>query len=133
MNKEEILKLPAGYDLDLLIAEKIMGWKWFHHEEASYFRRNDYSDYLIIVDKTIGEMNVFNYPLTKYSLEINSAWEVVNKLIYSGYRFDLNLVGGGVWMATFSHPQNGGAKAEAESVPLAICRAALYLKESEEK
>lgn len=132
MNKEEILKLPAGFDLDLLIAEKIMGWKWFHHEEASYFRRNDYSDYLIIVDKTTGKMNVFNYPLTKYSLDIDAAWQVVNRLFHSGYKFSLNNLAEGSWTASFSHPRNGGAEVQAESVPLAICRAALYLKECEE-
>ena len=29
MTKEEIMKLEVGREMDALVAEKIIGWKWF--------------------------------------------------------------------------------------------------------
>jgi hypothetical protein len=117
MNKEELLNMQAGYEMDLLVAEKLMGWKWFHYEEASYFRRNDVFDYVIIVDKLRGQTCVFNNSLPKFSTEISAAWEVIEKLGLTD--FSIEKVGDHYCVNLVIE------SACAETAPLAICRAAL--------
>jgi len=129
MTREEILKLEAGPELDRLVAEKVIGW-----EEGKDF---DCS----------GEGTLIHYPfrnrvLSKKwspSTDIAAAWEVVRRV------FELKPTLGFVLFTDIS----GHCRAafydileyidqvvpvseidDAETVPLAICRAALLAVEA---
>jgi len=117
MTREQILALPPGRELDALVAEKVMGQKlplgpseearsvgpWFHGEGAV---------------------------CPSYSTDIAAAWQVVEKFQqtglavfsfwtgqYPGYTANLNCeTADGKWRYF---------TADADTAPLAICRAAL--------
>lgn len=53
MNREQVLAMKPGRELDLLIAEKIIGW---------------------------GKYEALNYIPNKYSTDIAAAWEIAKKI-----------------------------------------------------
>ena len=142
MSRDEILNMPAGRQLDALIAEKVMGWEAIRVDyfgEDSSPRQNELEewmakneldsigDYFIDVDKNFWVEDNDWQPST----DIHAAWEVVEKMRNNKYEPCVN---GecwtpiehrmGLWQADF---QNGGPchSARADTAPLAICRAAL--------
>ena len=131
MTPEDIDKLEACRELDALIAEKVMGWKWFigvaNLGSGPKYRYLDeprvWNPPRVEWDgKT--EMPV-NHPIIDtqrhpdYSSDIAAAWEVVEK--YKGW-------GSGVQVRIvnrFAQALILEQHSQADTVPLAICRAAL--------
>lgn len=65
MNKEEILAMEAGEALDLLIGINIFNWKPIDTEEGCY-------------EEPDGTTKVVEF--NKYSTDISTAWQVVEKM-----------------------------------------------------
>jgi len=112
MNYDE---MPAGREMDVLIAEKVMGWKWDSRDEVFYDQEGR------------SRVDIFN----RFSSEIEYAWMVVEKIIAMSYTV---LVSNGkhspprqTWHCIITIiPQQGGYRdGYADTAPLAICRAAL--------
>lgn len=125
--------LPAGRELDALVAEKVMGLcierAWY---DARGYRLPDPHDPEIpcheIYYAPRGAANFGTLEIPHYSRDIEAAWEVVEKLTE---RFSV-LVGqfhrGGTACKLTSWEIDGEmihANMLAEAAPLAICRAAL--------
>jgi len=106
MTRNEILNMPAGREMDALIAKEVFGldvkhdWHWQHTTQA-------------------------------YTTEIGAAWKVVDKLV----RFSITIESfpKGVLCRFFGAGQTtaGDAVGWADTAPLAICRAALLAVEAE--
>jgi hypothetical protein len=90
MTREEILNMPAGREMDALIAEKVIDPDWVKLKNLC----------------------------PHYSTDIAAAWELVEKMKYfTLYRGD------GYWECEYSGQYLESI--DAETAPLAICRAAL--------
>ena len=121
--------MPAGREMDALVAEKVMGLPGM----------------VLGADTrcpiTGGEMRMgvsrawcfdchewHHSPYKEYSIDISAAWEVVEKMRANGCGFSTSDYGGfrKGWSVTF-YNRHGDAPAtyEAETLPIAICRAAL--------
>ena len=121
MNTPDIDTLPAGPELDALIAEKVMGWEWNIRNGQCYAEHwcSNAADC---------------WPEWSPSTDITAAWEVVEKLRNwpnGHYWLSLSQIAGvrGEWRSGFSY---GGMAVNhspkfvvADTAPLAICRAAL--------
>lgn len=108
MNREQIENMPAGRKMDNLIAEHV-----FRLEKPAY--PND--DKFIYMEGSLGYYR-FASP---YSTDISAAWQVVEKMREKS----------GVVLSDFlnndwsCHFVDAGKEIVAETLPLAICRAAL--------
>ena len=102
MTKEEILSMKSGIELNMKVAEKIMG-------------------YQVILDKTFGDMerytdsegNSVYRPLQNYSEDMLAARQVLERI--KALNLEVNPVGNG----------SGELKDTSELTPEAICKAAL--------
>lgn len=126
LTREAILAMPAGPEMDALVAEMVMEWRF----------RTDF-DYSPPVDFWDGPGVVREIALWRPSTDIAAAWEVVEKLRADGYCFNIDacepkqaiepLVG----FMRDGHHINDHYQADRRDwrafgpVPLAICRAAL--------
>lgn len=119
--KVDITSLPAGRELDALVAEKVMGWKW----GAEYktvdgnpvgWWEEPGSERLHWGCYKLGEMPP---TVPYYSTEIKDAWEVVER-----FKRDERQVQIGRHGQSWSVGLGGGWGFD-ESAPLAIVRAAL--------
>jgi len=107
MNREDILNMPEGRELDALVAEKIFGITKKHWD--------------------------FEFTLRHYSTDISAAWEVVEKMCdgdknkFMIYRFGFGPKKPKIrWRVSWGQGwENLLSYCDAESAPLAICRAAL--------
>lgn len=109
-------QLPAGRELDALIAEKVMGGVSRHPEW--YWLRSGTAPEVPDLPTPKGRPAIFCGP--GFSTDIAAAWNVVERL-KARYRFELVHRGGDrPWVAVF-----GTWRATADTAPLAICRAAL--------
>ena len=102
MTNKEIDKMEAGRKMDMLVAEKVMGWKRHGTDIAA--------------------SNPF-----PYSTSISAAWEVVEKMEKDGFNFFIESCKPAYdWWAQFA-PRNKDTEfhSEAPTASLAICRAAL--------
>ena len=135
MNTPDIDTLPAGPDLDALVAEKVMGWTlgdphWIH----GYMMHG-----MVEVRTWLGSETEDGAKSEGWSPSTNiaAAWEVVEKLSQSGVDFYLERdpYGRTHW-ARFNDTTQGTynkegcedkrlGDADAPTAPLAICRAAL--------
>jgi hypothetical protein len=127
MTREEILNMPAGREMDALIAKKVMGWS---ADPEGYWldRKNEYADTgwgLFKQDETK------NHPACKEynpSADIRAAWEIVVAMEEKDIWFELaNVVPNSdpiVYEAKFIGGRDGAYACE-DTAPLAICRAAL--------
>lgn len=101
--------LPAGPELDRLIAEKVMGWE---HDGLGY---------------SIDCGKDYRHPFNP-SINIAHAWEVVEKLDIVDHEFTL-LNSEGIWECGWRHYRLGfdsdWERSDSATAPLAICRAAL--------
>ena len=105
MTPQEIDNMQAGRELDALVSEKVMGIKW-----PGVFWDGD------------PDSHFFNR--RAYSTDIAAAWQVVEKLKERGFGFWLT-ASGDCWFED-SNGWRITSKADgSNSVPLAICRAAL--------
>ncbi len=136
MTRDEILNMPAGREMDTLMAEKVMGLKLWHGDPAGFdFAEN--IDYWRADVRNSDDELCLRCP--RYSTDIVAAWLVVEKFgfsiikvdegwmvgIFDGYCDDSNnggcvdgYVGGDAWS---TYRKIGLAPA----APLAICRASL--------
>jgi hypothetical protein len=117
MTRDEILNMPAGYEMNKLIAEHIFGMRIEeNHGLAGGF-------YWVGNGVQFGDMRVQNVP--DYSTDIEAAWKVVEKMV----RFSITIESfpKGVLCRFFGAGQTtaGDAVGWADTAPLAICRAAL--------
>jgi hypothetical protein len=133
--------LPAGRELDALIAEKVMGYRWLTKwmgEPGEYLESPD--GFLAGWRRSDGGITghldgvAKNTVLRPYSTDIAAAWEVVEKITSSG-----RLMGGvtkrlnGKYSALVSEQLGGGVfvmSDDVDTAPLAICRAALKAVET---
>jgi len=137
MTKEEIMAMPAGREMDALVAEKVMGadlaklW-WFDDEEdvclgLCYFhideaRNCGWLDNGKSADEC-RESRTYREICPAYSTDIAAAWEVFK---FFGVQGAVYFSGTDWWCEI--QPEVGGEYAkspEEVSAPLAICRAAL--------
>ena len=122
MTRDEILNMPAGEEIDKLVAEKVMGW---HIVEIRDGGRNQFVDsdghYQHIVSRYdyYEDGEDFNTICWHPSESILWAWEVVEKLKEYSLWIDLNASPDGYQVGFADY------FVFAESAPLAICRAAL--------
>lgn len=109
MTRDEILNMPAGFKMDILIAEKVFDYP----EEV--IRNNGF--------KKDGDWMVGT--IKPYSTDIAAAWEVVDKAYITSLRRVVNNEPDtpALWQAfIYADPNLSGI---ASTAPLAICRAAL--------
>jgi len=99
----------ASRELDLLVAEKVMGQKFDFNPWKGEMPKNNGEAYGIVLP---------------YSTDIFAAWKVVEKMISEGLYLDLR--GLTAFTCNFGHPMQ--LPREATSAPLAICIAALRAK-----
>lgn len=127
MTPEEIDKLEAGRELDALVAEKVMGWRWVHHMDRTFIQSPEQVaryklEYLLPIG-SVRDITPAHAGLLKYSTSISAAWEIVTKLKIGllPNTCDDN------WGA-FVVPLTPEGYSYGNTAPLAICRAALKAK-----
>jgi len=139
LTQEQVQKLSAGRDLDLLIAEKVLGWRWWYIPLARvrvlYPPDEQLAWMTTPADGTepIGAATRFLWP-PKYSTDVALAFSVVEAmssygcgLVLEDWRNESELY---PWAAYFGLPDGGtSAQGVADTAPLAICRAALLVPE----
>ncbi len=124
--------MKAGHEMDVLIAEKVMGWhKFIDHSYSEnnvmwYAVENGYASYQDAVD-TFGSCVGWSP-----STELDDAWRVAEKVLAMDIGIDVSrMPNSKLWHAALYRMDDGEymAKAddmvEAETAPLAICLAAL--------
>ena len=158
------MKLAAGRELDALVAEKVMGWKWWKYPAPNRKQRlltiiappvkdgrgfanhidriwqpSDcltprFSDWDSIMWSDDG-FEIWQRGLPHYSTDIAAAWQVVEKLLeilpQGGIHIEhLDYQGWSVSMC-FKKAEGGwDGWVDAETIPLAICLAALAAAEA---
>ena len=132
MTRDEMLAMKAGRELDALVAEKVMGWRSTKGWEdcwatgaGPYYWPGD------------GRMPVGH---AAFSTDIAPAWKVMEKMVENGYCPAILSDDNGHWALSLDGWQNvpDGDEPQditttflveaalwADTVPLAICRAAL--------
>lgn len=129
-------RMPAGRELDALVAEKVMGRRWFTFIRDSYlldpgaaasicFRGSSWTEGKHAQwDSECGILTDLKFQrVPDYSTDIAAAWEVVLKMCADGTPPTLNAVFGG-WHCSF-RGHYATIKNDPRSAPLAICSAAL--------
>ena len=118
MTRDKILAMPAGPDLDALVAAKVMGWA----------RKGPYLVPLELTARLLEAHQVPDVPC--YSTDITAAWRVVEKMKDDGDVF-IEWWRDGEW--TVARKPLGfrgeGDVISAPTAPLAICRSALLAVE----
>ena len=130
MQRDEILSMEAGRELDALVAERVMGWG-----DISLHPMMD-SDWwgmpsgpATAIQGAVGWLYTHE-KVPNYSTDIAAAWEVVEAVRGRGWSLSLGegMSGYGdavVWMVDFYKGNRICLSANGPDVPLAICRAAL--------
>lgn len=129
--------LPAGPELDALVAEWVLGWQWVQGNVTCKpdwrWERPDgsYDRYVIFHDPN--PANSWPRPLSKEALPplASSTWEgmgqVVEAMEARGFCLHLERrYSGGPYVAWFSPPC---VQVESATAPLAVCGAALVVLE----
>jgi len=123
MTRDEILSMPAGRELDALIAEKVMKITPEKCDFPVFTDKRDWVDpgeYFVNVPGSVTE-------LPRYSTDIAATWEVVERLTKPTSFPDIDIdllttVRGWLFVIKYDIAVH---RANAETAPLAICRAAL--------
>jgi len=109
MTRDEILAMPSGREMDVLIAKKLDLFRK-HPKQGDYF---------------LTENHIHIGYVPQFSTDISAAWEVVDKF----YSMTLDKYSDGsewrVYLVTERDGKNVDAHAVADTAALAICRAAL--------
>jgi len=114
----DIREMKAGNELNKLIAEKVMGWSYYHrcpdgYEDCLHWHTETG------IDK--------GYKCPDYSGDISAAWKVVEKMRANGNEFYQRSTGNNEWLAQFKFHYGSGYI--AKTAPEAICKAALLAME----
>jgi len=142
MTKDEIMALEAGRELDVLVAET-MGWVWLrfkpsHKKDVGFVRKPYPPDSWEAAHKSRANgdeplSRLWDYNMPHYSTGVAAAWGVVEKLTPLKFGFNLAIESPpgpqGDWEALFYNGASHNFYAYADTVPLAICRAALSISE----
>lgn len=126
LTKEQIEQMPAGVELNNLVAEHVLGFVWAHNKRYAFLRPANQVDDLV-------EANYASYgkhpegnnigPDDSYSTDIAAACEVVDN--HPG-AFALVKTEEGTYEAKAYAPgEDEFVPVTAGTAPLAICRAAL--------
>lgn len=121
LTREEIMHMPAGREMDALIATQVFG-----HEVK---RDTVLTTFVPFRVDTVEWSEGFT-TLAHYSTDIEAAWEVIEELTRDHYDFDVWSETDSIWCEIF---KGVSATANAKTAPLAICRAALLLKNSDNR
>ena len=109
-----VCDMPAGPEMDLLIATKVMGWgDCVEHHPMGWI--------------LVGPYHV---GMWSPSTEIQKAWEVVKKMNGNGYIVRINSGPDSAMCRIIDSNGDGIASNFCETAPLAICRAALLAVQS---
>jgi hypothetical protein len=104
----------AGRELDAEVAEKVFGyWDVCMYDGELVHGENN--------------MNGWPVPTPRYSKSMDEAWSIVHKLRCEGVDVQIDSYGLDGWRVCLSPPDAKYAFAEANTAPLAICKAALKL------
>ena len=113
MNREEILNMPAGREMDALVAEKVMGFIKLQFPGLPKYQ------------KPTKDGVVPLYYVPNFSTDISAAWEVVEQVTKKSKFTVIEIRGGNeLYQVAFWYPLKDSWHAEG-LLPLAICRAAL--------
>lgn len=125
MTRDEILNMPAGREMDVLIAEDIMGLKLWYGDPTGFNITENITYWQTEYVDNDGEYCV---TCPRYSTNISAAWEVMERLkiitkvagtntirIYPTLGIGVNIMG-------LNEPEEWIV---ADTASLAICRAAL--------
>jgi hypothetical protein len=134
MTRDEILNMPAGSEMDALVAEKVMGWHivadkdgWRHWDNVDGY----YSSGILQCDGDNEDEEDFHIIHWHPSESILWAWEVVEKFVstaergYAKWQVVIHSDGMERWIADFKDDPLHTTNCSAPTAPLAICRAAL--------
>lgn len=134
MTKEEILNMKPGREFDMLVAEKVLGWRRIEGPHYDYNGPCEYGDVLIPPDISEDEAFAMMPPKGKvplgyfvterYSTNISAAWEILEKFP----RFEIEKNGDGIWCVLMDEKWKRFV-GYGETAPEAICKAALLAKE----
>ena len=132
--------LKAGRELDVMVAEKVMGWNWYpvtedqvYYSEEARKRGGFWRDGIVSVGCTTPDGSP-NCPA--YSTDIAAAWEVVEHMQRTHWRCAFSLFGPDeegpwtkCWRACFSKKWAVSPDSDdiivCDTAPHAICLAAL--------
>ncbi len=135
----KVSEMPAGQAMNLLVAEKVMGWTWIQPPQWDYngplpeqgliLAPPGFEDQMLRTGWRWPPKGVIpaNFLLNiNYSFIIGDAWEVVQKMTRGDKVVRINTDSGRTMCRIISAAGDGIASDLAESAPLAICRAALH-------
>lgn len=123
MTREEILAMKPGRELDILVAEKVLGWQWVHGVSLKALYSPSGHKGAIVWDN--GPRWDFD-ALPRYSTDIAAAMEVLETMLPSPL----------IWREHEREPHGWhvrlrtkhyhlGAEIVCETLPEAICKASL--------
>jgi hypothetical protein len=127
-------KLEAGRALDAEVAEKVMGFRWRIPRGMSDALLDSPYGIPCALRRTDGELRDSTV-LPDYSTNIAAAWLVWQRLSGPVRRLALREDGGGTFTVEVWDMEEDGswtclAEEEADTAPLAICRAALAISDT---
>ena len=135
MNREGITRLEPGRELDRLVAERVMGWRLWESSRPIHWAEERDGCYIHTGWNVNGLAH--SRPVWSPSTDITAAWAVVEHLLRRGLFLDIyspRQNGAPDWLEDLDRwvvvicdwkHEAGLARAEAETLPLAICLAAL--------
>lgn len=132
MRVEEEIKVEAGPKLDAEIAAKVFGWT-----DLQFLPRPNYFAGFL---PNAREHNLTMQPVSRYSTEIVAAMEVVERFEDEGWRISLNSSPHAprtlrwrvdLFKERFPREENVSVSELSETLPEAICLAALSAKAAE--
>jgi hypothetical protein len=120
LTRAQIARLPAGPELDRLVAERVMGWTLAPDKSSSGKVMPWNAWYAEDGTRICAEEGVYDL---HYSRDMSLAWEVVKRMWNAGHDFEISGRTGSAW-ADFGGLGSFGTFTD---IPLLICRAALAL------
>jgi hypothetical protein len=143
VTREEILSVPGGPELDLLVAEHVLGWEWIQAPTFDYHGPlPEQGKVLKPRDLIVGEPHCLQWPPVgiippsyfvngrAWSRRVDRAWELLIERFSKSY-FSVDHVPSAdpdCWFCEIHDYRQVGrlAYAEAPTAPMAICRGALF-------
>lgn len=142
LTTDEIMAMPAGRELDALVAQ-LMGWRWWHKEDYALLvngEDNWPANTHFSLQEGKGQatgLDTGNVP--HYSTDISAAWQVIERLKERGHTVAIAVgrtqlwhdhtqeiaVGVDLEISGYDGSLEAGIVMQADTLPLAICRAAL--------
>lgn len=142
MNRDEIINMPAGREMDVAIAESVFGFDvsrhvWTHTKKDDYGLTNSaYTRRVWLPQDSVPKETIITTydAVENYSTDIAAAREVMERMQIT-HRVEIVQLGFPPvrWRVMFFTAYlSEGVEAKAETVQLAICRAALLAMVVEE-